>query len=353
MVQPVNPYSIFLSNQDGDHLEELTDAQLSSVKWSLNGIGEINFTMSQDDERVDHPLLGIHEVQVISPSYPYAWQGPILKCGNVPGIASFTAYTVEQYFLGRFVLNASLVYTSMDQFSIAAAVVNAMQAGTDQDRNIVPATVPLSGRVRSRTYDRWDHPNAWDILSEFPTLADAFGNSTGFDHAVLVYKDGRREWTPFYPGRGTVRDEPVLEWNRNVTDFSVPEDATNLANRTYCTGGSNGDIKFENNFRDAATATQYGEWQQIIEAGQQRDVAVLLEKAQDYTTKHKYPIVFPDITAVEVPDTLLGVLDVGDWLPVRIKRGRVNIADHFRIQSITWRPGPGNMKLDFAEPVSS
>jgi hypothetical protein len=134
-------------------------------------------------------------------------------------------------------------------------------------------------------------------------------------------------------------------------DYTVDEDAVNLTNRAYCTGGSNGETKFENNYKDQTSATKYGEMQNIISDGDQKDVNVLKDKAAANVRQYKDPIVNPSLSAVSVPVNLLGVVQPGDTVPVRIVRGRHNIAGNYRIGGITWKVKPNVLELDFAEAV--
>lgn len=238
-----------------------------------------------------------------------------------------------------------------EQFDIAADLIRFKQdENPDTERYIYPSNYVPSGVLRFRKYMRNDHQQILDILKDFNDLADALGNPTGFDYDIVVSGDGRREWTPYYPRKGSLINAVTLEWGRNITDYTIDEDGSTVSNWTYMTGGSNGDIKFEANARDNVKAGKYGQWEAVVSDSEENDVGVLQEKAQKYNAKFGDPLIQPKVTAVETPDKILGVVGTGDQVMVRIQRGRINYAAVQRIVSIEWKPGPATITLEFEEP---
>lgn len=341
---------LFLQRKsDGSNVAELSSAKLDDVEWVLNEPGALNFTMSQTDPKVKVPLLAEHEIQLRIDDQPM-WQGPIWKCKGGPKSVQFTAEGLLSYFQRRYITNATQEFTSLDQFAIAFGLVNYAQSGPDQALRIPTAGVPASGVVRSRRYERENHEQIYELLQEFPNLTRAdTGAKTGFDFEINPVT---REFTPYYPQKGRRRANLVLEYGRNVTDYTAEEDAMDLTNRAYATGGSNGQVKFEQNHRDDASAARYGEMQHIFSVGDEKDVGVLAQRAADYVRRFKQPVINPGVSAVEVPVQLLGVIGLGDTMPVRIVHGRHNIAGDFRVGKIKWNVRPNTLDIGFIEQVA-
>lgn len=344
-------YRLECVTRAGGPLGELSDAVLEKVRWELNGPGTIDYNLKQTSPQITLPQEHINEVQVwieeVDANKPMHW-GFHHKTRESPRGANFSCPGLLQYFNHRYVLNATLTYTSIDQLSIATALVAEMQNTADKDFNIAIGSFAASGVLRSREYKREEHPNALDLLQEFPNLADASGNPTGFDFDIVL-SGTQRFFTPYYPRKGSTLVKPILEYGKNVTDFDLDRDGDDHANRVYATGGTNGDVKFENNYTDAASVATYKEWQAVKSNGSEKDVAVLLLRAQQEVAERKVPTVIPRVTAVEVPDQLLGVIQTGDFIPVQIDCGRTQIASNYRIRAIDWLPGPGNLTLELAK----
>jgi hypothetical protein len=338
-------------NRSGTLLGELSRARLNSVNWTLNKPGALEFVMQSDDPRIGLPKLLGNEVQLwIDDSLE--WWGVPWRCTSSPRSSTFSCEGLLSYFTKRFITNASQTFTSVEQFSIAYGLITYAQSGTDQALNIGTASVSPSGVVRSREYLREDHGQILDLLNEFPSLSRAAdGVKDGFDFDINIAA-GQRLFTPYYPTKGVLRSNMVLEYGRNVTDFTIEEDAVDLANRAYWTGGSNGDVKFENNYKDTVAAADRGEFQYIGSDGDQNDVNVLKQRAANYVATHKTPSITPKVSAVEVPVSMLGVIKVGDTLPVRINSGRVQIASNYRVGGLTWKVQPNNLEIEFMEAVA-
>jgi len=345
-------YRLECVNRDGTQIGGLDDAVLTKVNWTLNAPGSISYSLSQNSKFVNLPQENKNEVQL--------WIGDDLmhwcfhhKSSENSQVVTFDCPSLLQYFNFRFILNTSLEYDDYDQFLIGASIITDMQALTGQSWNISIAPYDNSGVVRSRKYDILDHQNALDMLNEFPTLTDAAGNHTGFDFDIDVTTiPGKRDWTMYYPYKGTTHPNLVLEYGRNVTDYTVNTDGSSMGNNCYMTGGSNGDIKFENHYKDSVSignplAGDYGEWQAVKSKSGENDVGVLLELAQGFVTTHNKPVKSVSLTSIEVPDELLGVVGTGDTVRVQIDKGRTQIDDDYRINTIDWLPGPGNLKLGF------
>jgi hypothetical protein len=237
------------------------------------------------------------------------------------------------YMFKRFVTNASLTYTSIDQFLIAWNLFLVAQTGADKDFNIDNATYANSGKTRSRFYDRAEHANMFDLLQEFPKL------ELGFDFEIEIDGTGQRLFHPYHPQKGSFKGAFPFEWGVNIDDFEGIEDFVEMANLAYATGGTSGDVKFEANYRDNAAAARDGEMQTIISEGSQSDVTELSEIAQKEVERRKDPVKLPTITTyARVPTDLLMNVFTGDTVQTRIDHGRAQFMDVLRVNKKTWKP---------------
>lgn len=333
-------FRILVVNRLGVPYVELDAATLHTVRWELNGIGSCTFENPIEDPKVKtYPRLLEDEIQIRLDT-DLVWQGVPWRETADDYRVSFECQGLLSYFTKRFITYTSLEYTSLEQFSIAWNLMSHAQTGTNMDLNIEPSDYSPSGKIRSRRYDRSEHGNILDLLAEFPTLED------GFDFDIVVFDDGRREWTPYYPRKGIARPNYVLEFGKNITRFSVNKDAVDLISQAYVTGGTSGEVKFEENYEDTAASAKYGVMTGIISEGSQNDVDWLLERAQREVNTRKTAKITPDVTVVNVPVVLLGVLNTGDSIPVWIHKGRTEIDSMFRIQAIDWAVQENTLKLE-------
>lgn len=334
----------------GNWIQEVEDAAVNSIKWELNRPGEATI--------VYHPLAtgasDIHlvkrELQIWMDDELVWWGVPWRRNGGVRGLA-VQCEGLMSLFTKRFVDRSTLFYTSLDQLAIAWDLLRYAQDNTiapNRDFHISSAEFLPSGHARSRNYERNEHANILDLLEAFTKLDD------GFDYDLVVYGDGRREWTPYYPKKGVVRDEFRMEYHedgeRGIADFAFAEDAVGIATEAYATGGSEGEVKFEQRYEDVLASAEYGVMQKVVSEGSQKDVGWLLERATKEVKTFKNPVITPQITAANVPMRLFGQISVGDWLPMGINYGSIIVGGYYRIKTITWTPGD-RFALTFVEQI--
>jgi hypothetical protein len=338
-------------DRHGTLISPLPDAVLDHVTWELNAPGEIVYDMNQNSRQILVPQECKNELQLLIDGKVRHW-GLHYKTREAPRSCTFTCPGLMQYFAHRFVTNTSLEFAynptgstdiatwlPVEQLDIGAGVINAK----NYNLNIDVADYDPSGVQRLRIYDIFSHQNVLNtILAEFPKLADANGNPTGFDFDIDVSQAPQRLFTMYYPMKGMYQDIP-FQWGRNISNYGNDVDGSSLCNTAYFTGASNGDIKFENHFTDPAT--EYVPFEDVRAQGSESDVNTLLELSQRWVTEHAQPIQTPDLDTIEVGDDLLDVLSTGDFIHVTIKNGRTDIDDWVRIQKITWKPADQVLKL--------
>lgn len=333
---------IFVVDRTGDRLQDLSAAVITETNWKLNDIGTASFTMPVDDYKNSAIVLGQTEIIIVENGE--VWWGVVQRARTTSTTTEYQCDEITWYYSMRFVLTASLEYDTIDQLSIAVNISETAQTGTNRSFNIDTGSFSLSGKTRSRIYDRWQHPNMLEMLKEFPTLDD------GFDFGVEYDLTGLREFWCYYPRKGSLKSNCACELGRNIVDYEIEEAADQLATLVYGTGGSNGSIKFEQPFSDDTKAAFYGtRYEAIVSDGDQKDIAWLYDFAVQTVNDRENPAIVPSITVKDDPTAVFGVAHVGDTIPVTIQRGRVNINGIYRILEITRDPKAKTTQLTIIE----
>lgn len=360
-------YELELYTRSSVAVASLTEAVLEEVKWTLNDIGQLSFSMLQDDEQIVVPKLVEHEVRCTIEGVTNPWQGPIWQDEEGPKSVKFDANNVASYLTRRFIDYSSLYYDDIpggyDQLQIGWGLMQYAQGASfaqtgntpipSKSFNVTAASYAPSGRLRLRRYLRDDHSGILEMLQEFGGLRNfSTGEIDGFDWEIICYADGRREWTPYFPMKGSLKPQYALEWGRNISDFTVNADAKGLTTKTYCTGQSTGDTRLEANYEDAASSALYTQMVSVIDSSDQSDPDALEDRARTYTEEYKRPLITPELKAVAVPVELLGKIETGDRIPVKIDRGRTQIDDIYRVGEITWKPRPNTLELTLLPKVT-
>lgn len=333
---------------------ELTKASLDSCEWELNAPGGGAISINPLEAQAELIKVNECEVQVwIDEAYRHC-----IIPRAIRGNAKKVTYQCEG-LLGEFDfrhINNSLMYGSdgppvvyMEQFQIAWNILNYAQTGANRDLRIDSSLWTPSGVGRLRKYNWFDHTN---ILAELKTFPEA---KNGFDYDIVLFADGRREWTPYHPAKGSFRANLVLEWGRNVVDFSYDKDGQDQGTKTYMSGASEGDVHFEQNYENVALSAKYRQRERVVSEGQEKDLPYLLDRAEEETAAFGNPVVLPDLTVRDIPASggfpaikLDGVLETGDVVPVRVNHGVCNMVGNYRITKIA-RQKNGRLKLTFNE----
>lgn len=338
-----------VTDRQGQFIVELDKAVIDHITWELNGVGECVFKNPIMDPKISTYPRGLKDEIQIRVDGKILWTGLTWRENLSYDSVEFTAQNLLSYFFKRFVTNTSLVYENVEQMLIAWKLVEYAQAGTNKDLNISLGDFNPSGHKRYRKYDREDHAMIYDLLQDFPKVDD------GFDFEIVSSEDGlQRYFTPYYPEKGTLLSNIVIEIGKNLQQFSLGVDYADLATHIYETGGTEADVKFEANYEDTEASAYYGEMQAIESQGNELDPDWLLAKATQSVKKRRYPSKKPELTtsnfknrlpSITAPVALLNRISVGDYIPIKIDRGRAQLLDVFRITSIRWNPQADNIQV--------
>lgn len=318
---------IYVVERSGQRVTEFAAGEMDNVAWALNDPGTASVKMPVDDPRNAKLIQGRHELQIFVDGQ--MWWGIPTRISSDTEYTTYDCDELLSYYGYRFVLNATMEWEGVDQTVIAVLVHEAAQAENLHGFNIATGAFAHSGRVRSRMYEREQHQNILEILQEFGDIVD------GFDIGVEYDASGYRRFVCYYPEKGQDHPGLVLEWGRNIVDYVVDEDMASLATEVYCTGGSNGEVRFEENYQDDVAAGELGtHYSAVVSDGSQKDVGWLLDRATREVGERSRPEVLPSITVIDDPVQVFGVVHPGDFVRVRIKRGRVNLDNKFRVAQV-------------------
>lgn len=338
---------VYEVDQFGNRLGQLSSSILYSVKWMLNDVGTATMYVSKYDPGLGHIGTIQNELQIVfTNTDPHeVWWGFLvseeLQSGkNGSNHKTYTLESLASYFKYRIVEHATATFTSMDQFDIVWSLIQTAQIGTNYDRNIGASYLP-SGVIRSRSYARDQHSIIFDLMQTFN--ADVLLN--GFDQEIVVDETGRRLWTPYYPARGSWY-QGYLEWGKDILDYDLKFDGKQMRTKLYCTGGSNGTIKFEQSYENVYASNKYGALVGTVSDGSEQDLTWLLAKAQQQVAVRSQPIAQHYII---VSVDKLGKIHPGDSVWVRIDDGANQCSAPFRVQAVTWLQNE-TLQLDFVPP---
>lgn len=323
-------------NRLGERITELHQAEVESMSWVLNGIGEAIIKVPTRDPKALKIELAKTEIQIFHGDNVIWWGVPWQVEGGSHEL-QIRCDDLLSYLNKWYVTNTTLEYEDVDQFSIMWDVISKHNGPFYiWSGNQGTTHYEYSEVLRYRRYLREEHQNVLDILNEFPTLKHGFDFSMWLSAVPgNIYK----RIVFHYPQKGIRRPGMVLEWGRNIKSFKFNEDAVDMANHVYVTGGQANNVKFEENYIDEGAASEYGTLIDVVSEGSVLDPDHLRERAEQEVLERKKPLIIPEVTVVDHPVQVFKVLEVGDIVPVRIDCGRAQVADELRVASITWRPG--------------
>lgn len=228
-------------------------------------------------------------------------------------------------------LEESSKFYGVDQALIAKGIVEHVQdpAFDKSDLNI-ETDCPLTGVLRDRVYLHQEHPNALDAVGEFAEL------DNGLDFSIAVTPT-TRIFRTHYPARGTYRPKCRLELGQQIADFAWSFDGEGAANAIIVLGQGSGSGREEGFAIDPDAFAGGLTLEAVFSAPPETPIDSLDNLAAEYAVA----AADPEILAVKtVPglEQVIGILEPGDTIPVRIRRGPLNIAETYRVTRLTLNP---------------
>jgi hypothetical protein len=191
--------------------------------------------------------------------------------------------------------------------------------------------LPLTGVIRTREYWHSDHQVIGDAIDEFHAL------DQGVDTDIVITAD-TRTFTLYYPRKGIERADLVLELGKNIETYVVNYVGDETASSVVVLGDGSGSDREEGGAYDLDALEDGLMLERVFNAKPDSHIRTLDDQAARGLQRLRRPVVVPDITTYEGSTRLIGVLQTGDVVPVRISRGFVQINDLYRIVGIKLDP---------------
>lgn len=232
----------------------------------------------------------------------------------------------------------ALWFNNVDQATIVKTLVEHSQdpAYGKSDLNI-GTDCPLTGVKRTRKYAHHDHQMISDALLEFPSLAN------GLDISV---EPGpvERTFTSHFPYKGYRRNDIVLEYGRNIVDYTVVEDGERTSNSVVVLGDGEGSDREEGGFIDPDSLDGLI-LEKVYNSTPGAPIQTLGDQAKRGVERYKRTVVIPSITTHEGAGDLIGNLRTGDVVRVKVQHGSIDVNDWYRIIQISLDPNTDQMVL--------
>lgn len=340
---------VYASDDTGNRGKSIRKAFVEKVSWVLNGTHTADISIHPLAPDATLILLDEMELTVVfNKDFNKPFQGiPKTVRGDFDKI-TFNIESPISYMKDAFIIDADIPFTNAEQMNIATQLVTYGQADTYQDRNITFGAYAGSGVLRTRTYLAEEYKNVYEALLEFPDLED------GFDWDVMIQPDGARQFTPFYPRKGSHKKQYKVWKDRagasphfkGLKGWS--EDGQNQYTDQIITGPVDEitQLKLRGRWEAAAPEmTRFGRKMNVTSDNGSVDQTWLDDRASALGIFQVEPKVLPDIL---VDDSLFGLIDVGDSIPVRIDYGRIQVNGDYRIAQLDL-PFDGTLVLKLEE----
>lgn len=254
---------------------------------------------------------------------------PYVQDGDQVEVRLYAPDGVAYWDLAVLTAMESLSFFDTDVHVIAGSIVLYAQdrystfASGKSDLNIDVELTDLLGLKRSRTYQFAEHRQILDALTEFTETGD-------FDMDVIIVDETTRRFVT-YAEKGEER-ATTLSMGTNLSSFSWSWDGEAAANSLVVIGPGDGPDREEGAAVDTAFLGGLT-LEAISTAPDGATVGELDARAAEELKLYRRPEILEVTTRPGVG--LVGVLQVGDWMPVDIDWGGVTIDGDWRIVRMT------------------
>lgn len=220
------------------------------------------------------------------------------------------------------ITNVLRTYSSQDAGDIAWDLINYTQGLSYGDLGITRGTHPATVN-RDRTF-RFEY---------IKTAIEGLSNKNilnGFDFDI----DNGKVFNIFYPGKGTIRNNVVVEYGFNIDGYQITENGlTGLVNQAVVIGENFGD-DIVSVTRDAEDAykSNYGLLQKTVSEKDVQESATLQDKGDKYLAKWKFPRKTINLD-LKFDSPLFTDYQVGDRIKVKIAQAAID--EYYRVERRT------------------
>jgi hypothetical protein len=208
-------------------------------------------------------------------------------------------------------------FTAVDPATIPWSLINTSQALTHGDLGITEGATDTTGLSVTVAYKNSE------LKSEIAKLSNLFTNGS-FDFDI----DLTKKFNVYYPTKGTVRPEIVLDINNILADTVKIPVVLALTNSVFVTGqGVNNDIAAVNRQASSGDIAAYTLLEDVISDPNVSDTGILNAEGDKFLALNKLPLYQISLKhAGDDPDFTL--YDVGDTLVVNIPEENVSYAQY-------------------------
>lgn len=227
-------------------------------------------------------------------------------------------------------LMESISFYNTDQTAIAGSWVTHAQDTVYGKSNLnILTNTAASGVLVDRHKQFAEHENIGSALEEWPAL------DNGFDYSIVITPT-TRTFTTHFPKKGSFKPELGLN-EAHLIDWIYSEDGETGISSLTVLGEGDGPDREEGGAVDAAAFENGLILEDVISAPTGTDVDSLDRYATERLRVLKTPRSL-SVTTSEVKKNLIGLLDVGDTIPMDIDMGHVVVTGNWRVITMTIAP---------------
>lgn len=270
----------------------------------------------------------------------YLWGGQITHVSEASdGVGEDISVQAQGFLelLADRYLEKQRVFTGVEVATILWTVINEMQtasgnfwatplpSATRATFGITQGSLDTTIGTKDRTYE--PGKSVKDILVQMTEL-----QTTETDIEIDYLKR-----LSVYERMGADKPRAVFELGRNILDYEIPRDATNLVNRAITYGQGAGTTSVVQSIdEDTASQDTYKVRQHIIQMSSVSEEDTLSEHGAGRVAASKSPVIIPKISVDLNRDVTIKDVWPGDRVPVRILDPDLGyqIEDTFRIEAI-------------------
>lgn len=321
-------YEFLIKDKNGNTLAVLDSARNRSWEVYLNRTGAASFTVNLADSKINQDLLllGNKELYIYRNGI-LVWGGELvysrseLPSGDIVVTAKGFFDLLSKKLVGT--AASPRVFSNTDLSTIAWTIINEAQTGTNASFGITQGNLATS-RPGDRTY-------------EYKTVKEAIEDLSNlvWDNALDFEIDPNKQFSTFYPKKGTQKSDIVFEYGRNILSFTEALDATDMANEVIVLGegqgsemitvtrDSGGTIQADYKIRQKTISHKDANQTSTLQSHGDKELALRQIQQQIISLKTKGNL-----------DPQLGSYVVGDFVRVKAQFGYMNIDTFFRVYGI-------------------
>lgn len=321
-------YEFIIKDKAGNTIATLDSARNRSWEVYLNRSGSASFNVNLSDPKLnqDTLLLGSKELYIYRDGV-LVWGGE-LSYSRSNLITGEMLVTAKGFFdlLSKKITGTSAsprTFSSTDLSQIAWTLIDEAQTGSNASFGITQGTLATS-RNADRSY-------------EYKTVKEAIEGLTNLNiqQGIDFEIDANKQFSTFYPQKGTQKGDIVFEYGRNIIDLGETLDATDMANQVIVLGeGQGSELITVTRDSGGSTQTDYKIRQKTVSFKDVNQTATLNDHGDKELSLRQTQQQIVSLKTKGDLDPQVGSYVVGDSVRVIARFGFMNIDSFFRIYGI-------------------